>query len=117
MVAVKNKDISTAMTLDLQDKLQDVINANKDKKHYYMLVAISRIESEIVTKILLLSPMQGMMLRAKPLKATMLFEVDNKRGSAEWAYCLPQDMPGQGEYHGGNERVHESSKQVPIRNR
>jgi hypothetical protein len=117
MVAVKDKDISRAMTLDLQDKMQEVINANKDKKHYYILVAISRIECEIVTKILLLSPIHGMMVRAKPLKATMLFEVDNKRGSAEWVYCLPQDMPGQGEYHGGNERVHESSRYVPIRNR
>jgi len=117
MVATNSKDISTAMTLDLQDKMQEVINANKDKEHYYILVAISRIEYEIVTKILLLSPMHGMMVRVKPLKATMLFEVDNKRGSAEWVYCLPQDMPGQGEYHGGNERVHNCSKQVPIRNR
>lgn len=116
MVAIRNRDVSVAMTLDLQNKLQDVINANKDKQHYYMLVAISRFEGEIVTKIVLLSPMHGMMVRAKPLKATMLFEVDNKKGSAEWVYCLPQDMPGQGEYHGGNERVHESSKYVPIRN-
>ena len=116
MVA-QNKELSQAMALDFQEKMQDVVNANKDKVHYYILVVIGRVEGEIITKILLISPVEGMMLRAKPLKATMLFEVNNKKGSAEWVYCLPKDMPGQGEYHGGNEFVHNCSKYVPVNHR
>jgi hypothetical protein len=57
------------------------------------------------------------MIMMSPLVGTMLFEVDNRNGFVGKKWCLPKDFPMQGRYDGGNEYIHNSSKQVPIRNR
>lgn len=116
MVA-QTSDISSAMALDLQKKIQEVVNVNKDKRHYYILVTLGMEEDCIKTNILLITPIQADMLASSPLIGTMLFEIDNRNGFVGKKWCLPKDFPIQGAYDGGNEYIHESSKFVPIRNR
>ena len=111
-----NKELSSAMALDLQKKIEDVVNTNKDIDHYFILVTLGMEEGALRNTLFILPPYKARMLLATPLKATMMFEVDNKKGFAKWVWCLPKDMPGQGDYHGGNEFVHDCSQYVPIRN-
>jgi hypothetical protein len=116
MVA-RNRELSEAMSIDLQKKLQEVINVNKDKRHYFILITLGREEGCLRTNIILISPSQAEMIMMSPLVGTMLFEVDNRNGFVGKKWCLPKDFPMQGRYDGGNEYIHNSSKQVPIRNR
>lgn len=112
----KNLDLSTAMAADLQKKIEQVININQDKDHYYILVTLGMDEHALKTNIILLPPHKAQMLLATPLKATIMMEVNNQEGYVKGIWCLPKDMPGQGKYHGGNKFIHECSKYVPIRN-
>jgi hypothetical protein len=114
MVA-QNRELSEAMSIDLQKKLQQVINTNKDKKHYFIVVTLGMEENCLRTNILLISPIQASMLATSPLVGTMMFEVDNRSGFVGKNWVLPKDFPMQGRYDGGNEFVHNSSKLAPIR--
>lgn len=89
-------DIRPELAKDLQRRIVEVIDQNKHKESYYILVyANLTVEfwgntqpvDVIKTKIILLSK------KPKKMLGTMLAYVDNRKGIFKWIWNLPLDIP------------------------
>ena len=90
-------EMRTLFGIDLMQKLEDIRSKMMHmKRPYYMLVRTQPEGTLYTTKIITLSYAQlpkGPNGKLIPLMATLLFRVDNKKGSMTLMWSFPRDIP------------------------
>ena len=103
-------DLRQQLTKDLRDELEGVVN-NYAKRFdgYYILV---RSYWDVVQPNVLHTKLMILLKKPPAFIGTLLFLVDNKKGTITQMYALPNDMPldGVAMSDQGSQRVFESAE-------
>jgi len=102
------------LSLSLQTLLGRVIDNNKHKESYYILVVISMPEDKVIKTSLVLTSK-----RPKKMLNTLCYFVNNKRGEVKRIWALPLDIAIPDMLLTGEaiKEVYDSGQNMPIFNR
>jgi len=109
-------EMRNQLSRDLQGRIEKVIDKEKARDQYYILVhaGLEAVSGTISTKLMVMNYMPPKMI------GTILYHVDNKKGELKRLWIIPQDIPRSEEfvdYDTGlaalNE-VHQSITDMPI---
>ena len=107
-------DLRREMTLDVQRKINKLLNMKKNLACYYFVITATWDGPVLNTKLIVT-------LRRPPMKMlnSACYFVDNQRGLLKRCWVLPLDIPlGAFEFEKGDgvESIHYDSKGMPIVN-
>jgi hypothetical protein len=89
-------ELRNQLSLDLQEKVQEIVDKKQNDPNYYIMVFAKPDPlngNQINTKVF---TMYKDRLPDVPLLGTICVYVDNERGKIEHQWCLPLDIPTYG---------------------
>lgn len=116
---MKIGDIVPQLNMDLQRKIEDILNRNTHRERYWILVTArqdpvmeARIGKPVIRTKYIICP-----ICPPAMLNTLCFEVDNKKGQMSLMRALPLDMPIPEcflEKDKGSELILENARGMPI---
>jgi hypothetical protein len=114
--------VSQALTLQLRDTIEKILNRCIDKDRYFIVVKCNLLPGRVIqNKVIIVNTKKTKEEFTTACKTfnTMCFMVDNRAGTIEDVWILPKDtvfdspdIPGQSEK--GSERIRRSVEDMPI---